>query len=121
MAMSDGSGTCRSGVEQRGIYIMADTPLAAHPLALEDGGGDKKLLAESLAETLSEDEVDDLINELIRRRVSDESDGTNIECEDCGHVRETTEENPTLVTCDSCGSWNLRYVEPGTSHDGDAR
>lgn len=110
-----------SGIEQRGIYMMADTPLSAHPLALEDGSGDKTLLAESLVETLTEDEVDDLINELIRRRVSDENDGTNIECEDCGHVRETTEENPTLVTCAECGSWNLRYVDTGTQQEGGQR
>lgn len=34
---------------------------------------------------------------------------TDILCLDCGHVRETTEENPTLVTCEGCGSWNLSY------------
>lgn len=44
--------------------------------------------------------------------------GTAIECEDCGHVRETTEENPTLVSCKSCGSWKLRYLDTDTDHEG---
>jgi len=35
---------------------------------------------------------------------------TDIECNDCGHVRETTEEHPTLVACVECGSPNIEYV-----------
>lgn len=34
----------------RGLYLLADTPLTAHPLAVEDGSGDRNLLAEVLAE-----------------------------------------------------------------------
>lgn len=34
---------------------------------------------------------------------------TDILCLDCSHVRETTEEYPTLATCEECGSWNLAY------------
>jgi len=37
---------------------------------------------------------------------------TDIECVECGHVRETTEENPTLASCENCGSYRLRYT-PG--------
>lgn len=36
---------------------------------------------------------------------------TTIVCEDCGHERPTTEENPTLATCHNCGGWNLSYRE----------
>jgi len=109
-------GMEREPIQQRGIYLMADTPLTAHPLALEDGSGDKQLLADALADELTDEEVDDLINELISRRVNDERDGTAIECEACGHVRETSEENPTLVNCEQCGSYNLRYVDTATDH-----
>lgn len=35
---------------------------------------------------------------------------TDILCRDCGHVRETTEQNPTLATCEECGSWELEYT-----------
>lgn len=52
-------------IGQRGVYLMADTPLTAHPLALEDGSGDKNLLAEVLAEQLSDEDVDDLVSDLI--------------------------------------------------------
>lgn len=34
---------------------------------------------------------------------------TDILCLDCGHVRETTEENPTLASCESCGSYDVAY------------
>jgi len=36
-------------------------------------------------------------------------DWMNIVCNHCGHVRATTEEHPTLVTCDECGSPELEY------------
>lgn len=36
---------------------------------------------------------------------------TDIECKDCGHIRETTEEYPTLVACAQCGSPRLEYYE----------
>lgn len=35
----------------------------------------------------------------------------DILCLDCGHVRETTEEYPTLATCESCGSHNIAYKD----------
>lgn len=98
------------GIEQRGLYLMADTPLTALPLAVEDGSGDKNLLAECLAEQLTGEEIDDLINDLIGHRVEGwREDGTAIVCDDCGHVRQTTEEYPTLVSCQSCGSHKVRY------------
>lgn len=112
--MSDSAGEIPHGggyIDTRGLYLIADTPLTAHPLALEDGSGDKQLLAETIADELTDDEIDDVINELVRYRVEDGQDGTAIVCEDCGHVRQTTEDNPTLVNCQSCGSYNLRYQE----------
>jgi hypothetical protein len=33
-----------------GLYLIADTPPTAHPLAVEDGSGDRELLREALAE-----------------------------------------------------------------------
>lgn len=51
-------------IDTRGVYLMADTPLSAHPLLLEDGSGDKQLLAEVLCEDLSDDELQDLHEEL---------------------------------------------------------
>jgi len=72
--MSEGTG-CEP-IQQRGVYLMADTPLAAHPLVLEDGTGDKQLLADLLTEQLTEEEVDDLISELIQHRVSGDETGT---------------------------------------------
>lgn len=45
----------------RGIYLAADTPRSFTPLALEDGSGDKQLLAEALEGILSEDELDELV------------------------------------------------------------
>jgi len=39
------------------------------------------------------------------------NDDTNIVCEECGHVRETTEPNLTLVSCEACGSYDLRYAD----------
>jgi len=35
---------------------------------------------------------------------------TDIQCNDCGHVRQTTEPNPTLVSCESCGSYDVEYT-----------
>jgi Zn finger protein HypA/HybF involved in hydrogenase expression len=35
---------------------------------------------------------------------------TDIKCKDCGHVRETTEEYPTLAYCHECDSDNLKYA-----------
>lgn len=35
--------------------------------------------------------------------------GTDLVCNSCGHVRETTEENPTIVACEECGSYDLEY------------
>lgn len=46
----------------RGIYLAADTPRAFIPLALEDGSGDKRLLAEALVGILSGDELAELID-----------------------------------------------------------
>lgn len=107
-------------IGQRGVYLMADTPLTAHPLALEDGSGDKQLLAEAIGEQLDQDDLDTLIQSLIEEsnRRSNDLDGTAIECKDCGHVRETTEKNPTLVNCDQCGSHNLRYADPNSDRSG---
>lgn len=34
---------------------------------------------------------------------------TDIVCNDCGHVRETTEEYPTMVVCRNCESYDLEY------------
>lgn len=34
---------------------------------------------------------------------------TDIRCLDCDHIRETTEENPELTSCENCGSYNLAY------------
>jgi len=107
-------GTELDPIQQRGVYLMADTPLTAHPLVLEDGSGDKQLLADVLSEDLTDEEVDDLITDLIQHRVADDREGTAIECGDCGHVRQTTEEHPTLVNCEECGSHNLRYVDTDT-------
>ena len=36
-------------------------------------------------------------------------DGATIVCMACGHRRQTTEENPTLASCEKCGSYDLRY------------
>lgn len=36
---------------------------------------------------------------------------TTIVCDDCGYERPTTEQNPTLATCQDCGSYNLSYKE----------
>jgi len=107
-------------IEQRGLYLMADTPLTTHPLALEDGSGDNNLLAEAIAEQLTADEIDDLINELIAHRVDDDRDGTAIKCDECGHVHETSEEFPTLVNCERCGSYDLGYVDSNNDFGGDA-
>ena len=57
---------------ERGIYLVADTPSTLHPLAVEGGGGDKKLLAEAITEQLDADETDGLINALISSRVGDD-------------------------------------------------
>jgi len=107
-----------SGIE-RGIYLAADTPISFHSLALEGGDGDKNLLAEALAGILDEDELDTLIQRLIEEsnRRADDLGGTTIQCEDCGHVRQTTEENPTLVTCEECGSYNLRYSDTANDQE----
>jgi hypothetical protein len=39
------------------------------------------------------------------------TDATSIVCGECGFVRPTTEENPTLASCRECGSFNLEYQE----------
>lgn len=57
---------------RRGVYLVADTPLSLHALAVEGGGGDKGLLAEAVGEMLSDDEVDELINDLSHARVNDD-------------------------------------------------
>ena len=108
-------------ITKRGLYLMADTPLTAHPVAVEDGSGDKGLLAECIAEELTDEEIDGLINELISYRVRDDRDGTAIVCDDCGHVRQTTERHPTLVNCESCGSHNVRYRDTGSSRNAENR
>lgn len=51
-------------ITERGLYLMADTPLTAHPLALEDGSGDKRLLVECLEEHLAGNQLDRLLREL---------------------------------------------------------
>jgi len=38
------------------------------------------------------------------------SDGTDLKCNKCGWVRPTTEENPTIVSCKNCGSYDVGYV-----------
>lgn len=98
-------------IDQRGVYLFADTPLTAHPLALEDGSGDKALLAEAIDETCDDETLDGLIQDLIEISNERAREGTDIVCGDCGHVRETTEKFPTLVTCESCGSDNIRYSD----------
>ena len=40
-----------------------------------------------------------------------ESDGTNLKCNQCGYVRETTEDNPTIVCCKNCGSYDVGYED----------
>lgn len=52
--------------------------------------------------------------ERIRRGPPIADGGQAIVCDDCGHVRETTEPNPTLVSCEDCGSHNIRYADTGT-------
>lgn len=67
MSGKDGGSTAgRKRGWQRGLYLIADSPTTARPLAVEDGSGDKNLLAEAAAENLALEELDDLINELIR-------------------------------------------------------
>lgn len=51
-----------------GIYATNSTGETV-PLALEDGTGDKKLLAEAIDERLEKEELDYLINELIASAV----------------------------------------------------
>lgn len=71
--MTDGdgaiSGTAISQESEWGIYLIGDSPLKMHPLALDDGTGDKKLLAEAIDERLEKEELDDLINDLIAASV----------------------------------------------------
>lgn len=64
-------------IDTRGVYLMADTPMMGHPLALEDGSGDKQLLGEVVAETLSQEELDVLIQDLIEE--SNERAGNDTE------------------------------------------
>lgn len=45
---------------KNGIYLVADTPKTAIPLATESGGGDKPLLIEALKENLTHDELANL-------------------------------------------------------------
>jgi ribosomal protein S27E len=101
-------------IQDRGVFLIADTPPTAIPLALEDGEGDQQLLADAIIDHLDGGEVDDLINELVRQRVIESQDGRRIECTECGHVRQTTETYPTLVTCEECGSHSLRYQRATT-------
>lgn len=118
MSEKDDGGTDQlDGQWKRGIYMLADTPLSATPLALEDGSGDKNLLAEVIVENLTSEDIDDLIQHLITQRVNEEHDGTAIVCEDCGSVRPTDEKYPTLVNCQSCGSYNLRYADEEVNAD----
>lgn len=51
-----------------GIYAINSTGQMVS-LALEDGSGDKRLLAECIDEQLEKEELDDLINELIAASV----------------------------------------------------
>ena len=108
-----------AGGIERGMYLAADSPRTFVPLALEGGDGDEELLAEAVVGILSGDDVDNLISELISHRVADGKDGTWIKCEDCQHVRETSEKYPTLVNCKECGSYNLRYVDTETDQHED--
>ncbi|OLZ39125.1 hypothetical protein A6E15_19370 [Natrinema saccharevitans] len=52
-------------IDDRGIYLLADTPVQAHALATESGGSNHELLAEALAETLGDDALDELIVDLL--------------------------------------------------------
>ena len=70
--MTDDSLFDDLGGTERGIYLVADTPLTLHALAVEGGGGDKNLLAEAITEQLDAGETDELINALIRSRVGDD-------------------------------------------------
>ena len=70
--MSNDSQFDDAEATERGIYLVADTPLTLHPLAVEGGGGDKQLLAEAITEQLDADETDELINALIRSRVGED-------------------------------------------------
>ena len=70
--MSNDSRFDDTEATERGIYLVADSPTTLHPLAVEGGGGDKKLLAETIAEQLDADETDELINALISSRVGDD-------------------------------------------------
>ena len=45
---------------KRGIYLIADTPTSAMPLAVEDGSGDKMALIEALKENLTRKELSNL-------------------------------------------------------------
>jgi hypothetical protein len=48
----------------RGVYLIADTPEQATPLATEDGDGDRQLLRESLENELTQEEQDRLAEDL---------------------------------------------------------
>lgn len=50
-------------IDKRGVYLVMDSPPAAHPLAVE-GGGDIDLLNEVLDRYLTLEEIDVLLNEL---------------------------------------------------------
>ncbi|APX98733.1 hypothetical protein [Natronorubrum daqingense] len=56
-------GASTDGID-RGIYLAADTPRTFAPLALEDGGGDKELLADALEGILTDDELEELVRSL---------------------------------------------------------
>jgi hypothetical protein len=70
--MSNDSRFDDTEATERGIYLVADTPLTLHALAVEGGDSDTKLLAEAITEQLDADETDELINALIRSRVGED-------------------------------------------------
>lgn len=66
---NDESERSPQSVDQRGIYLMADTPPAAHPLAVVNGS-DVEALHEALDRYLTLEEIDVLLSEL--RNVANE-------------------------------------------------
>lgn len=60
-----GSDTMSDGQPlYNGLYLVADTPKKLHPLAVEDGDGDKLLLIEAVKEHLTLEEQQNLVTHL---------------------------------------------------------
>lgn len=45
------------------------------------------------------------------------TDATDLKCNQCGWVRETTESNPTIVACKNCGSYDVGYADSDTTEE----